>query len=109
MTAHVGNGSWPTSLPAHAGTCSVAPFRPHFWHRAERRGMSLEVPNPHRIMNGASAIVRCACIGRGSPTTTARRAEAHRKSADSVALASRNFGAIRASATAARDSGETHR
>jgi len=31
-------------------------LRPHLEHRAERRSLSLDVPGPHLLMSGASAI-----------------------------------------------------
>jgi len=39
------------------GACRVAPLRPHFWQRAHRRSMSLDVSGRQRMMSGARAIV----------------------------------------------------
>ena len=45
----------PRALPSR-GAASVAPFRPHCEHRAERRSTSLDASSPQRMTSGASAI-----------------------------------------------------
>jgi hypothetical protein len=51
-----GNGNHPIPLPPQLGCCNVAPLRPHFMQRADRRSMSLDVSAPHRMINGVTAI-----------------------------------------------------